>query len=265
MVEGSVVKSEIRMPMTAAMQRGARRLARAGMSLLFPAGCTFCECAVASPTDEIGLCLACRGLFLEGNLPRCGRCGARLPSELSQAPSCQYCEKARLKFRSVLALGVYRGELRKAVLQMKHLAGDALSMAVGGLLCQELGDALARLEPEVVVPVPLHWSRRLARRTSSPEILAKCLATALRIPVCGGLLVQRRKTPPQVGLTAGRRFRNVRGAFRATVGYDLGAARVLLVDDVLTTGATCSEAAKVLLASGASSVDVVVAARAEGL
>ncbi len=115
------------------------------------------------------------------------------------------------------------------------------------------------------MPVPLHWSRRLARRTSSPEILAKCLATALQIPVCGGLLVQRRKTPPQVGLTAGRRFRNVRGAFRATVGYDLGAARVLLVDDVLTTGATCSEAAKVLLAAGASSVDVVVAARAEGL
>ena len=265
MAEGQMVESEGRLRVPLAWQHDMRRWAHAGMQLLFPAGCVSCNGEGETPPDDVPLCSDCRMLFLEGQGLRCPRCGARLPSDLPPEPRCPHCLKARLQFQSVLAMGVYRGELRDAVLRMKELPGEPLSMAVGRLLCRELGESLAELAPEVVVPVPMHWSRRLVRRTNSAEILAERVASALRIPVCRGVLVRRRNTPPQFELSAHGRLRNVRGAFRSAVGYDLGAARVLLIDDILTTGATCSEGARVLLAAGAKRVDVAVVARAEGL
>ena len=265
MSDAQVIESNGRLPVQTAFKRGVRRWTHAGMSLLFPTRCAFCTGEMEAASDDVPLCVACRKLFLEGRSRRCQRCGARCPSELAPRSRCPHCPKSPLQFQSVVVLGVYRGALRDAVLQMKRASGDQLSMAIGGLLHREMGDSLAQLAPEVVVPVPLHWSRRLVRKTNSPEILAERVASALRIPVCRGVLVRRRNTPPQFGLSAPRRFRNVRGAFRTAVSYDLDAARVLLVDDVLTTGATSSEAAKVLLAAGAGQVDVAVVARAEGL
>ena len=265
MSEGHSVQSKGRLRVPSTWQHGMRRWAHAGMRLLYPDGCVFCDSEGEASPDDVPLCSLCRALFLEGQGLRCPQCGARLSSDLPPEPSCPHCPKTRLKFQSVLTMGVYRGELREAVLRMKTLSGEPLSMAVGRLLCRELGESLAKLAPEVVVPVPMHWSRRLVRRTNSAEILAERVASALRIPVCRGVLVRRRNTPPQFGLSAHGRFRNVRGAFRSAMRYDLGAARVLLIDDILTTGATCSEAARALLAAGAKRVDVAVVARAEGL
>ncbi len=265
MTEGHAAESKDCLGIPSSWQHDMRRWAHAGMRLLFPAGCAFCDGEGETPPDDVPICSACRTLFLEGQGLRCPRCGARLPSDLPPEPRCPHCLKSRLQFQSVLAMGVYRGELREAVLRMKQLPGEPLSMAVGRLLCRELGESLASLAPEVVVPVPMHWSRRLVRRTNSAEILAERVASTLRIPVCREVLVRRRNTPPQFGLSAHGRFRNVRRAFRLAAGYDLGAARVLLLDDILTTGATCSEAARVLLAAGAERVDVAVVARAEGI
>lgn len=162
-------------------------------------------------------------------------------------------------------MGSYEGPLRRALLRMKSVRDEALSLAVGQLLARRCDPALSELPADVVVPVPMHWLRRLARGTNSAEILAASLAAHLRLPIAGGVLRRRRNTLQQGGLARRARLENVRDAFRITAGYHLHGVRVLLVDDILTTGATCDEAAKVLRRAGAAEVFVCVAARTSGI
>lgn len=146
---------------------------------------------------------------------------------------------------------------------MKRAAGEPLSVAMGDLLATRRRGVLAAVEADLVVPIPMYWGRRLLRGTNSPEILARRLSRRLGIPWEPRLLVRRRNTLLQPDLSPRERFRNIQGAFRVDKGYDLGGVRVLVVDDVLTTGATCSEAAKSLKQAGAAYVAVAVLARAD--
>jgi ComF family protein len=166
---------------------------------------------------------------------------------------------------AVLSLGMYEGALRRAVLRMKRPWGETLAMAISHSLFDAVGEQLVKLASDVVAPIPMHWTRRLFRGTNGPEIVAEVLGSRLGVPVARRLLVRRRKTRRQFNLPPSERFGNVRRAFRVAAGYHLKAVHVLLVDDILTTGATCSEAARTLLAAGAASVAVVVVARAEGV
>ena len=147
---------------------------------------------------------------------------------------------------------------------MKRPMHDALSVAMGRLLVERRRERLAGVRADVIVPIPMFWGRRLGRGKNSPELLAGCLAKSLGVPLRTTILVRRRNTLPQAGLAPSRRFENVRGAFRVRRPDAVKDARVLLVDDVLTTGATCSEAADVLKQAGAAMVAVAVVARAEG-
>jgi len=110
--------------------------------------------------------------------------------------------------------------------------------------------------------VPMYWKRRLVRGTNSPEIIARSVAAGLGVKARGRLLVRCRNTLPQADLSPRHRFSNVKGAFRVRKHRDLDGARVLLVDDILTTGATCSEAARALKKAGAAVVAAAVVARA---
>jgi len=110
----------------------------------------------------------------------------------------------------------------------------------------------------------MFWVRKLGRGINSPEILAEMVAQAAHAPVRGRVLVRKRNTIRQMELPPPERFRNLRDAFRLRLGYDLQGARVLLVDDVLTTGATSSAAAETLKRAGVGFVAVAVLARAEG-
>jgi ComF family protein len=110
----------------------------------------------------------------------------------------------------------------------------------------------------------MHWWRRLGRGFNSPDVLAQVLARALRVPWSPELLTRRRNTLPQMRLAPKMRFQNLRGALRLRADGAIAGRRVLLVDDILTTGATCSEAARVLKQAHAAWVGVAVLARAEG-
>lgn len=149
------------------------------------------------------------------------------------------------------------------MLRMKRPRGQPLSAAMARLLALRRGPQLAELGADLIVPVPMHWARRLGRGVNGPETLAECLARLLGIPVRRRVLSRSRNTLPQASLRRSERFRNVRGAFRVRAGYHLEGRRVLLVDDILTTGATCSEAAKTLKQAGATMVAAAVVARAE--
>jgi len=147
---------------------------------------------------------------------------------------------------------------------MKRRRSEPLSAAMGRLLAVRRARPLKDLDADLILPVPMYWARKLARGTNSPEVVARCLAQQMRIPVSCRTLRRYRNTLPQKDLPVGQRFRNVRGAFAVRRSYDLQGARVLLVDDILTTGATCSEAAGVLIKAGAAMVAAVVIARAQG-
>ena len=151
------------------------------------------------------------------------------------------------------------------MLKTKRLSAEALSLTVGRLLAQRLGDKLAKFRADAVLPIPMHWAKRLLRGVNSPELLADCLGRKLGVPVVRSL-VRCRYTGPQKDLLPRERFRNVRGAFRLRRSdrQRWQGSRLLLVDDILTTGATCSEAARLLKQAGAAAVAVAVVARADG-
>jgi predicted amidophosphoribosyltransferase len=167
-------------------------------------------------------------------------------------------------FDRTIALGHYEGQLRDLVLRMKEAAGDAVSIAMGRLMMERCGERLAACNIDVVAPIPLHWRRRIVHRTNSAAVLAEVLSAKLRVPRADRLLRRTRPTLRQFDLNPPKRWENVRRAFAVRAGYHLRDAHVLLVDDILTTGATCSEAAKVLRAAGAARVTVAVVARAFG-
>ncbi|MCH8045315.1 MAG: ComF family protein [Planctomycetes bacterium] len=240
-----------------------RRVGRAGVNLLFPPQCAFCQTEITEVGDGPLLCESCLLHFAPDVRPRCRHCGQLVPEGFETEESCNGCRGRRLKFDSVTTLGAYQGELRRAVLRMKRAAFDPLAMALGDLLADRLAGPQAALQPDLIVPVPMFRFRRMRRGTNSPEMLASQLSARLSLPT-RRLLRRTRHTQPQAGLSAPQRRKNVRGAFRLRRGRRLDGARVLLVDDVLSTGATCSEAARALRDGGAARVDVVVVARAVG-
>lgn len=257
------------------------------VDLVFPPRCACCHAELAPPersgtSAHALVCQLCRQQIIGARLPRCARCGETVPTHTplaDQAPAdetsdaqvaspiaaagCAACRSVRLRFDRVLALGDYRGPLRQIVLRMKHIGQEPLSLAMGQLLVAECVSQIAELRADLLVPVPMHWSRRLLRGANSPELVAAALSRRLRIPVARRALVRRRSTRQQGSLLRGQRFTNIRGAFRIGKGYDLAGARVLLVDDVITTGATCSEAAATLRRGGVETVCVAVVARAQ--
>ena len=241
-------------------RRSAVGLARAGLGLLFPPRCGSCDADLAEIEDDLLLCADCRLLLGPKIWPCCPACGAAGQPE----GDCPWCRKAPLKFDSVIPLGGYREGLNHVVLRMKRPTHDGLSMAMGRLLAARRGRELAEFEPDLIVPIPLFWLRRLQLQTNSAEIVAECLGRFLGVPVRRRLLVRSRNTLPQKGLRPRARFRNVRGAFAVRSSRHLEGSRVLLVDDTLTTGATCSEASRTLKQAGAERVAVAVIARAQG-
>jgi len=250
-------------PLVQHFRRGMSRFRTAGLNLLFPPRCAACDADLAGGDSPFRLCGACLSALGPRSWPCCRRCGAAVVSERDPTKGCRLCRRHPLSFDAVIPLGGYQNELRGAVLRMKQPAHDSLSAVMGRLLAARREEQLTRWKPDLVVPVPMYWTRRLRRGTNSPEILAHHLGRHLAIPV-RRVLSRRRNTFPQADLSPRERFRNVRGAFRVKRGRRLIGRRVLLVDDILTTGATCSEAAGVLKQAGAELVAAAVIARAQG-
>jgi ComF family protein len=157
-------------------------------------------------------------------------------------------------------MGPYEGALREVVLRMKSHSGEGLAEAVAEVWAMRIAPALRPVAVDIVAPVPLHWLKRWRRGFNQSEVLAHCLARHLNVPCRPRWLRRIRSTGEQKALSASARRDNVRDAFRAGRGARLHGRTVLLVDDVLTTGATAHEAARALRAAGAARVIVAVLA-----
>ncbi len=239
-----------------------RNISNGFIDLLAPPQCGNCGCEVESAFGEAMLCWQCREeLSVGAGLNRCTRCAMPLPVEL--ADRCPHCSNLRLRHNEIWTWGTYDAALRRALLRIKNPGHDVLSDSLASLFWARHGDKIDQSAFDVIVPIPLHWARRFARGTNSAEVLAECLARKSRVTVVSRMLARCRKTIPQSGLTRRQRRINIRGALALRKGYVLDAARILLVDDIYTSGATCTEAARVLKAAGAAKVGVAVIARAD--
>jgi ComF family protein len=187
------------------------------------------------------------------------------PAAAEGEGKCADCRNKKYGFSEVRSLGLYENDVRLAVLRMKHHANEHLAMALGKRLAAHLTKRPFPKPPELVVPVPMHWLTRLFRGTSAAETLARSVATTISVPFAGDLLLCRRLMKRQSTLLGAERQLNVKGAYAASRSYDISGARILLVDDVITTGATCDSAARVLLSAGAAAVYAVSVARGTGM
>ena len=232
------------------------------VDLMLPQTCGGCN--KATPV-HLGLCTECNlALLSVVGLPYCKRCGSTLGPNIPEYPDgCSFCPNPIPRFDTVVRLGPYTALLKYAIRQLKYRDGLGMGRRLGRMLGESIRQTnTIHSKADVIVPIPMHWVRRLGRPVDHSSVLAKSLSRELQIPV-ERLLKRIRNTPPQVHFSRTQRFANIRGAFRGVKGKQLEGTHVLLVDDVTTTGATAGKAARVLLNGGASRVSLAVMAKSE--
>jgi competence protein ComFC len=231
--------------------------------LLFPPVCLVC--GHTAPDFAGKICENCERSLCDESIRRCPRCAKPLPQyALADLTGCALCRTKRLRFSQVVALGTYGGLTREVVLRIKQVRHESLCLAVGELLAQKIGRDLANYPPDIAVSVPMHWLRKLLRGTNDSELLTEAAAKTLQIPSSAGILRCLRQTRKQGTLLPSERRVNVRGAYGVRSGDRIRDAHVLIVDDVMTTGATANELSRVLLRAGASRVSIGIVARGIG-
>jgi len=239
--------------------RFARHTVRRLMDLLYPPVCVACG-AVIPGESENGFCANCRESIRPIGRERCPKCGFPFGPHVALRAACPACRRG-YPFRQAVAVFRYDGAIREAVHGWKYRhdlhAGATLCNMFLAALAEE--DFLPRLD--LVVPVPLHWRRRWQRRFNQSHLLARAVGKRFGISCSGRILKRIRNTRSQVGLSPAERQENVRGAFRVVRPAAVRQRKLLIVDDVFTTGATTSECARVLRAAGAAAVYVATLAR----
>lgn len=240
------------------------RLTRSAVSaaeLLFPAACTFCGELVEDDVGASLLCHTCRRNLLPETNSFCPKCALPYPELANLTGDCAACRESKPHFDAARTLGVYQLEVRQAVLRIKHAAFEPLAMQLGGLLAERLRSNYFTPPPDIVAPVPMHWLKRVWNRTSAAELLAQAVARELKLPCLTDVVRCKQYTQKQSHLPASQRWDNVREAFAVGWGFDLKGAKILLVDDVITTGSTCSAIARELKRAGATNVYAAAIAR----
>lgn len=239
--------------------------------MLFPPRCACCQEDFSGPPGTAMLCDDCRRQLVPSDRPGCPRCGgaahrhvAGAAEHPSGAIGCPLCAASRFEFDGAVALGEYEGLLRDVILRMKKPTAEPLARVMGDLFFERCGPQLRGLEADCVVAVPSFWMRRLRQGGASSAVVALRLARQLGIPARNAWLLRRRNTLPQASLTPRERLRNVRGAFEVRRSARFEGRRILLVDDILTTGATCDESTRMLKQAGAAAVFAAVLGRAHG-
>lgn len=222
------------------------RLLQNTLDLLFPPHCMHCH------TDGSVLCATCIAAIQWIQSPRCQRCGIAL---LSTGGYCQHCADNPPVLHGIRAVGYYQEPLRTYIHALKYSGEKRLAEPLGALLAQAY--RAYRMNVDIILPVPLHKTRQQQRGYNQSLLLAEICAQKLQIPLHNDLIVRVSDTAAQVQLTKQERQRNVLHAFRCTASAASRIntkGKILLIDDVCTTGSTLAACALPLYNAGAREV-----------
>lgn len=238
-----------------------RSLVRDLLDLVYPPACWVCDAPFDTSASPHHLCPNCLSAVTTDPHDTCPRCSSTVGPHTDVSAGCPRCRTENFRFSGVTRLGLYDGRLREAVLRAKSLSGEPLAETIGILFATLRRDRLTAEPVDAVVPIPLHWFRRIGRGYNQSAAIARSLADELGAFYRPELLRRVRQTPSQAHQpSATSRRENVRGAFAVPSRRVVQGLRVLLVDDVLTTGATADDAARALRQAGAAQVRVAVLA-----
>lgn len=233
--------------------------ARACLDFFFPRACAGCGCP--DPEPHRYFCWECRSAFRLVQPPWCRHCGNPVSGRIGHAYTCSACSQHPPHFDGARAVLRDEGPPAEAVRALKYGRQTWLAADLAELMLEGYRTYYAQESIDAVCAVPLHWGRRFRRGFNQATLLGAPLARHFGLDWHPGILRRIRPTPSQTRLTAAARAHNVRAAFRARSSRWLRGRRILLVDDVMTTGATADACARVLKAGGAARVWVLTLVR----
>ena len=240
---------------------GPRSLLSDLLDLIFPPLCHACKCFIARG-EKVHLCPACRADFTPIRSPLCTVCGKPFLTEGGMDHLCGSCLSHPPPFDAARAAFLFQGTVRELIHRYKYNRHIQLRRPLGLLLAEMLAPDVTKWEADLLLPVPLHRRRLRKRGFNQAALLVELLAREWRLPLERHLLQRVRWTEPQVNLPAPARPGNVKGAFALKSGAEVSGKRIILVDDVFTTGSTIAECSRVLKRAGATAVFAVTLARA---
>jgi len=233
------------------------------LNLLYPEDCLACSTPVHRSQD-CGVCEDCWGKVLRLQIPEpwCPSCGMPyLQADVEAIHLCGVCSVELPPFCAARAFGFYTAELARLILAFKFNGRQNLASLFAPLLGSTLLCSWGCGEVDLVIPIPLHQRRMRERGYNQAALLSRALTKLLGLPHSESALTRVRPTPPQVGLSNAERAGNMRQAFRCPRPAQVRGLHILLVDDVMTTGATVRSASEALVQAGARKVSVLTLAR----
>lgn len=227
------------------------------VDIVYPKICHVCKQKMTAASINEIVCVECWAKIKKNSPPFCYKCGRKL-TEKSAKNTCLDCIKKPLHFDRAFSPCVYEGVIKELIHGFKYKKHDYLGFLLAKLMIEFIKDY--NLPPmqltDLIIPVPLHKAKLREREFNHAFVLSKYLGLEFNKEVLNGKLLRRANTRTQTELSDNERFLNVKGCFKTMQGNQLLGRNVLLIDDVLTTGATASEAACELKNAGAEKVYV---------
>ena len=230
------------------------------IDILYRKYCLLCATVIHCDSKQGLICLNCWEKIERNVPPVCSYCGAHLNDKLTDN-ICNKCKQKRYYFDRAYAVCSYEGKIKELIHQFKYKGKDYLGAILGELMVESISQYAIPIEIfDWVIPVPLHTRKMREREFNQSSILAEYLSNKLNLPFLKKGLLRIKDTEAQAQLPRDKRIRNVINCFKANPQADFKGKNVLLVDDLLTTGATCSEAAIILKNAGCDKVFVLTLA-----
>lgn len=232
------------------------------IDIVYPKTCVVCKKKITDNNSADGIiCLHCRKTIAKNNPPFCHCCGRRLIRPNFIKNLCISCYKSKAHFDRAFSPCIYEGAVKELIHEFKYKNKDYLGEIISNFMVDFIKEYNLPMDYiDLIVPVPLHKSKLREREFNQARILGDHIGSKFNKLVLDGCLTRTRATKTQTELAHEERFENVRNSFSVKDNESIRGKNILLVDDVLTTGATCSEAALTLKNSGAGIVFVLTAA-----
>ena len=238
-----------------------RRLIHGLTQILYPKVCLSCKKKLGAEAKDGFICSQCRGKIKKNLPPFCISCGRQLEKRWFAKNICPSCQKKKLHFDRAFSPCVYDGVIKDLIHEFKYNGKDYLGRSLSRLMIEFIKEYALPMDClDLIVPVPLHKVRLREREFNQAQILSGYIAREFDKKILEGALIRNRHTKTQTELEENQRLLNVQNSFSVLRSEDIKGKNILLVDDVLTTAATSSEAAYTLKNSGANIVFVLTLA-----